>query len=299
MRALASCAAVAVATTFGLMTTTFKAEGAPLTNDFSALTEAGACKDVCPANFIHSFGDLSYGAADPGNGFDSAESANFQDHFGLFARGSANSTADPGHGSGWAYGNFLLSVLIPSDPTHPAGSVGSFMLPYHLNGTVTIDWGEVFSGGFLVSGATARLVWDATSFNIDGSSNTTQHLADDTWSGNKLSVTVNRNVTWSVPFRFGTIFYLSEGYYVSVDGHSGAAPSVGFVEADFLHTALLGPAIVKDGSGNILINPTILSDTGFDFAHPAANVPEPSALALFVAGLACVATLASRRIHDA
>jgi hypothetical protein len=287
---------------FGLLATAPTAD-ATLTNDFSALTEAGACKDVCPANIIHSFGDVAYGAPDIGNGFDSAESANVQNHFGAYARGSANSTADPGHGSGWAYGNFLISVLVPPQQGQPAGAPGTFVLPYHLDGTVTIDWAEVFAGGFLVSGANASLLWDVSSFNIDGSGSTLNRLANDHWSGNHLSATVNRNVAATIPFLFGEIFYISETYSLVVDGHSSEAPAVGFVEADFLHTAILGPATVKDGLGNVLVDPIVLSDTGFDFEHPsgdgggAPSVPEPSSLLLLSIGLAGLAVIARRRAY--
>src|SRR5690242_17840832 len=79
-----------------------------LTNDSFALTEVAKCKDVCPAITLSSFGDISWGDA---NG--SARSANFQDHFGISASGSANDTENPGGGGGWAYGAFGTSLLIP------------------------------------------------------------------------------------------------------------------------------------------------------------------------------------------
>jgi hypothetical protein len=260
-----------------------------LTNDFAALTEAGACKDVCPANIIHSFGDVSYGAPDTDNGFDSAESVNSQGHFGLYARGSANTTSKVGHGGGWAYGNFLISVLVPPQQGHSAGDPGELTLPYHLDGTVTIDWGEVFVDGFLVSGATARLLWGYSAFDTSGNTLARENLANDTWSGNHVSDTVNTDINVVIPFQFGDIFYLSESYYVTVDGHSAAPPAVGFVEADFLHTALLGPAIVEDGLGNALVNPIITSDTGFDFGNPqggGAAAPEPRGVVVLTVALA-------------
>jgi hypothetical protein len=40
------------------------------------------------------------------------------------------------------------------------------------------------------------------------------------------------------------------------------------------------PAIIEDLSGHVLDNPIIISDSGFDYAHPA---PEPSALVLVAA----------------
>ena len=265
-----------------VLTAVAPAAEAGLTNDSFALTEAGACKDgVCTGPFyagpggvntLSSFGDVTYGAADggnSGNGFDSAESLNAQDHFGLHARGSANSTEQPGAGSGWAWGSFGISVLIPPQQGHAAGTPGTLVLPYHLHGTVTIDWGEVFVDGMLVSGATARLLWDISTFNIGGSGFDVHHMANDSWSGNDVSVTVDRDLTATISFAFGTIFYIDASYYVLVSGYSLAPPAVGFVEADFLHTATLGTAIVQDGSGNVVANPIIVSDTGFDFANPS------------------------------
>ena len=198
-------------------------------------------------------GDVSYGAPDTDNGSDSAESINSQGHFGLYARGSANTTSNAGHGSGSAYGNFLISILVPPQQGHSAGDPGELILPYHLDGTVTIDWGEVFVDGFLVSGATAKLVWDYNAFDTLGNSLASSTLVNDTWSGNHVSDSVNTDINVVIPFHFGDIFYLGENYYVTVDGHSGAPPAVGSVEADFLHTAMLGPAIVEDGLGNALI----------------------------------------------
>jgi hypothetical protein len=257
---------------------------AALTNDSFAQTVAGACKDgVCTGpvyagpggvNSLHDFGDVTYGAPNGaliGNGFDAAESLNAQDHFGLFARGSTNSTAEPGAGTGWASGSFSLSVLIPPQQGHAAGTPGTLILPYHLHGTVTIDWGEVFIDGMLASGASAHLLWDITTFNVDGTGSEVHHMANDTWSGNDVSVTVDRNVAAQVSFTFGTIFYISAGYYVTVNGYSLGPPAIGFVEADFLHTATLGPVTVEDGSAALVPDPVIVTDTGFAFATESSG----------------------------
>ncbi len=260
-----------------------------LTNDFFAGTQAAGCKDVCPANTLVGFGDVSYGAPDAAVGFDSAESINAQDHFGLFARGSINSTTETGQGRGAATGGFLISLLIPPQNGQAQDDPGTLVLPYHLEGTTTIDWGEVFVDGFLVSFAEAHLAWDISSFEPNTPAHI-QHMIRDDWSGNHVSDTINTNLNAEIPFRFGEVFYIDEVYLAYVAGTCEAPPCVGSVEVDFLHTGILGPAIVEDGTGDPLANPLIISDTGFDFTNPqggsTSEVPEPRETGMLVSLLA-------------
>jgi hypothetical protein len=68
--------------------------------------------------------------------------------------------------------------------------------------------------------------------------------------------------------------------------------------ADFLHTATLGPAIVTDPFGHQLVDPIIVSDTGFDFATlqtPDESVPEPATAMLLGLGVIAVAASPVRR----
>jgi len=106
-----------VAAAEGLTTTT----AGNLTNDSFALEEAAKCKDVCPAITSSGFGDVSWGDA---NG--SARSVNVQDHFGIYASASVNDTENPGGGSGWAYGAFGTSLLVPPQQGNAAGDPGWF-----------------------------------------------------------------------------------------------------------------------------------------------------------------------------
>jgi hypothetical protein len=160
------------------------------------------------------------------------------------------------------------------------GDPGVLELPYHLHGTVTSDWGDTFVGGMQASFANASLAWSYSSVE-NGMQTVDESLENENWSGNHLSVVVDRHVLARVPFHVGQIFYLSETAILTVSGESRVAPAVGFVEADFLHTATLSPAIVLDKFGNPLSNPVIESDSGFDFAHP--EVPEPSSALLLAA----------------
>jgi hypothetical protein len=157
------------------------------------------------------------------------------------------------------------------------GDPGVLELPYHLHGTVTSDWGDTFVGGMQTSFANASLAWSYSGVD-NGVQTVDVNLENEHWSGNHLSVVVDRDVLARVPFHVGQIFYLSETAILTVSGESRVAPAVGFVEADFLHTATLSPAIVLDQFGNPLSNPVIESDSGFDFAHP--QVPEPSSALL-------------------
>jgi hypothetical protein len=93
----------------------------------------------------------------------------------------------------------------------------------------------------------------------------------DVWSGNSVSATFDRDAGAVIPFHFGEIFYINEVHSLTVNGFSSAPPAVGSIVADFLHTGTLKPAIVQDGSGNVLVNPTIVSDTGFDFLNPTGT----------------------------
>jgi hypothetical protein len=162
------------------------------------------------------------------------------------------------------------------------GAPGVLELPYHLHGTVTIDWGDNVVEGVHVGGAKASLVWGYIGFS-NGMPTVDANLENESWSGNHLSVVVDRDVVARVPFHVGQIFYFDNSAKLMVSGDSPVAPAVGFVEADFLHTATLGPAIVLDKFGNPLSNPVIESDSGFDFAHP--QVPEPSSALLLAATL--------------
>jgi len=267
---------------------------AVLTNDLSVVTSSFPCEGDSPitgrpcggGTTIKSFGTTSYGAPDAGNGFDFAQTAWFQDHFGLDARGSANSTENPGGGSGAADGSFFESLLVPVQPGLAQGDPGVPELPYHLHGTVTSDWGDNFVNGVHVGGAKASLAWSYSSVS-NGVQTVDAFLEAESWSGNHLSVVVDRDMVARVPFHVGQIFYLGETANLLVSGSSPVAPAVGFVEADFLHTATLGPAIVLDKFGNPLSNPVIESDSGFDFAHP--QVPEPSSALLLATAVTSLA----------
>jgi hypothetical protein len=286
---------------------------ATLTGDFSAGESGTFCTGVCrgalPVFFQSSgFGDVQDGRTDNA-GAAVARSVNFQDHFGLFARASANSTDADRGGEASAVGDWQMSFLIPAQQGIAAGTPGLLTLPYHLHGTIMSDWGEtVFidpaTGPMQGSEANARFQWVYSSTASSGFST----AFDRTWVGPSFgvfgvpnfNVALDFDVALFVPFRFGEVFDFFQTFSVRVEGFSLFAPSVGFVEADLLQTATLRPAIVTDDSGNPLVDPIIISDTGFDFATlqpPGASVPEPAAGALLALGLAVLGS--RRRRHRA
>src|SRR5262249_48374983 len=145
-----------------------------------------------------SFGDLSFGGFNNSGGFDSAESRFFHDSFGLFARGSANTTNGYQQGGGFAEGTYLESVLVPPQQGMLAGDPGTLVLPFHLDGTVDIDWGGA------PGGASVRFQWSVSRVDADGlgSNSSTPLNMNLLWNADHLSQTINQNVTVPVPFQF-------------------------------------------------------------------------------------------------
>ena len=97
------------------------------------------------------------------------------------------------------------------------------------------------------------------------------------------------NFTVSIGFAgfFDTRFYLASRVVCEASVHSPTC--IGSADVNFLNTLHLNQIIVRDGSGNVVDNPILTSQSGFDYsrllAEPGAEVPEPSTFALLSAGI--------------
>lgn len=285
----------------GLLAVSAGHASAGLTNDFSATTSVQTCDPFATAPCgafepggitLQSFGSASVGGFNATNGSGAAQINWFHSGFGIYASGAINTISETQGGGGQAYGNFLESIEIPAQQGHAQGEPGILFVPYHLDGNVDIDSGFVDFG------------WDLSSVGVACGSGpcddpfAVQVLFSKRWQVDQFSnysTTINEDVTAPVPFHFGEPLYLSETAILTawISGTaSGGVAAVGHSTADFLHTATMQPSIVQDQSGHVLVDPVIISDTGFDYTNPAA--PEPGSALLVVGGLVTVLLARSR-----
>src|SRR3954452_1546372 len=66
-----------------------------------------------PGQTYNGFGTTEFGRFNNTGGYDSAATSWFQDQFGMYARGSMNSTGAAQGGSGFAYGSIYESLQVP------------------------------------------------------------------------------------------------------------------------------------------------------------------------------------------
>lgn len=227
-----------------------------------------------------SFGTTSAGGFNSSGAFDDAQTAWFEGHFGMFARTSMNSTSASQGGFDIAHGILEESMLISAQQGTAQGDPGTLDLFYHLDGTVNIDVGATLdSSGHDLSFGRVSYGWgffSGNSLSTLGSLGVTQQ---NTWLGNHFSAVVNLDVDVPIHFQFGVPFYYATEFRLEAGAGSTIGPSVGFAEGDFLHTGTLLGGAVFDQFGNRLSNPTVISDSGFDFVNPQqlqSAVPEPS-----------------------
>jgi hypothetical protein len=237
------------------------------------------------------FGTCSSGTPYPGVSGDGLGQIGWsQDHFGIFARASANSTGNAGVDVlANPIAQWDMETMIPAQGSLGLGQIGTFVLPFHLDGSVNIDWGDVFVGGFNVATSSVDLAFGMHLTNSTDLVTFTQ-LDYRHWTGNKLTASVNDNLMFSAPFRVGEAFIFGESLSLRVHANSGAPPEIGSVQADFLHTGTIGQAVILDSSGNPVSNPLILSANGFDFgtsssAPSVPSVPEPGSLWLMASAI--------------
>ncbi len=227
------------------------------------------------------FGTTSAGGFNSTGAFDNAQTAWFEGHFGMFARTSMNSTSASQGGFDIAHGVLEESMLIPAQQGTAPGESGTFHLFYHLDGTVNIDVGVTLSGTNVVSFGRVAYGWGFFAGSSPTSLANLGVTQQNTWLGNQVSAVVNLDVDVPIPFQFGVPFYYLTEFRLEAGAGSTFGPSTGFAEGDFLHTGTLLGGAVFDQFGNRISNPTVISDSGFDFVNPQqlqSAVPEPSTL---------------------
>jgi len=93
----------------------------------------------------------------------------------------------------------------------------------------------------------------------------------------------NASCTVEVPVVFGSSFFFRDFFDVQVTAFLGTAS----IEADFIHTANLGDFQVFDANHNLITDPTIISESGFDYSQ-LEPVPEPDTLAIIICGILAI-----------
>ena len=264
-----------------------------ITSDLSVLNSSETSSGLVN---ISSFGTTSSGGPNSSGAFETAQTAWFEGHFGMFARASMNSTGESQGGFGIAHALFEESMLIPPQQGAAQGDPGTFHLSYHLDGTVTIDVGVTRdSDGNDRSDGRVFYGWGFFARAVDAPF-ASLAVVQQTWHTNQVSAVVDRDIDVPIPFEFGVPFYYATEFRLEVSAGSSLAPSTGFAEGDFLHTGTLLGGAVFDQFGDRISNPLVISDSGFDFVNPPSQnpaVPEPSTLALTsillgLFGTACV-----------
>jgi hypothetical protein len=258
-----------------------------ITSDLQAFTSSETTSSG-PVN-LFSFGTTSAGGFNSSGAFDTAQTAWFEGHFGMFARTSMNSTAESQGGFDIAHAYYQESMLIDPQQGTAQGDPGTLHLFYHLDGTVNINVGlapnsegisrsfgrVAFGWGFFAGASPASK--DLVSLGV------TQQNA---WLGNQVSAVVNLDVDVPIHFQFGVPFYYATEFRLEAGAGAPEAPSIGFAEGDFSHTGTLLGGAVFDPFGDRLLNPSVISDSGFDFINPQSEsaIPEPSTLVMLLFG---------------
>jgi hypothetical protein len=256
-----------------------------ITSDLLAFTSSETDSSG-PVNSF-SFGTTSAGGFNSGGAFDTAQTAWFQDHFGMFARTSMNSTGTGQGGFDIARGVLQESMLIPAQQGRAQGSPGTFHLSYHLDGTVNIDVGVTLApGGQVASFGRVFYGWGFFAGDVGSPLVNLGVTQQETWLGNQISALVNRDVDVPIPFEFGVPFYYLTEFRLEAGTGSTYAPSTGFAEGDFFHTGKLLGGAVFDQFENRISNPFVISDSGFNYVSPQSTsaVPESSSAALLCIG---------------
>jgi hypothetical protein len=241
------------------------------------------------ANHIDFFGSLAVGGSNSTGGSGDAQIDWFHDHFGLLASGSTNTTAIDRAvhvGGGQASGEFFDQLVVPVQPgLTTLGAPGLIHLQYHLHGTIHIaapafetafvsfDW-EYGFGPAALGGVTLT----PAVFGIGAARNL--------MSTDELTRVIDQDVTLEIGYQVGEALNFEESVSLTAlaGGIAGPGALVGVAEGNFLHTATLRGATVFDQFGKAVPNAVVQSDSGFDYVHPGAVVPEPNSLLLAAAG---------------
>ncbi len=242
---------------------------------------------------INVFGQIGVGGFNSTSGFGAAQIDWFQDHFGLFASGSTNTTTSDGTvhlGGGVASGSFADTLVVPAQPGLTPGDPGVLLLPYQLHGTLRID-APVFETAFVSFSWQYGFGPADVGFGGFGPAVNTIRLDRRLLDSDQSSEIINQPVTLAIDYVVGdpVLFIEAVSLTAIAGGIAGPGALVGSAEGDFFHTATLQGALVLDRFGNPVPDPVVLSDSGFDYVHPGAvqpgsPVPAPGSLSLAAAG---------------
>jgi len=156
------------------------------------------------------------------------------------------------------------------------GTGGVLLLPWDVTGEVGTSW--TITGAYgTPPNDPGRVVFaiNCTSyFNASPNQGSVCSSYSALWTSN---TSVNDRVTMSIPFQFDEpLTYnmsvtLGAGLSYSANGSDGFL--TGSAIGNFENTGLLQPAIVVDGSGNVIPGVTITSTSGVDYQATAVPIP--------------------------
>jgi hypothetical protein len=231
---------------------------------------------------------------------------------GLSASVSAYNSNSPYNGTESAGANFTAGM---TDALTITGiSSGLLALNFSVDGTISHVGGtntggsDVFSAEYLlatsVGGVGNSVVATGTVQNGVGTPSST------TLNGSTMnfSFTPDPNIAnlWDyvatgtalIPFTSGTVYLES---YLLIGGGCNSDFGPCSATADFLHTALIGGAMVEDPQGNVIQGATISSASDYDYTQPLheTNTPEPATFGLMGSSLVALAMLRKKAAKHA
>jgi hypothetical protein len=183
-------------------------------------------------------------------------------------------------------GNMLDRITIPG----AVGATGTMSLLWHITGGVSASFQNGFAGAFLGISCNA----------VNGGPG--EDCADSTFNFNAGDTAFDQIVTIVVPIAFGVTTELQ--ITVNLTASAGADGVIGVnsaaSSADFSHTGVLTAVVVRDADGNVIPDPTIISESGFDYASvgstdPGSSISEPMSLSLLGFGFAGLAFMRRKR----
>jgi hypothetical protein len=193
----------------------------------------------------------------------------------------------------------------------PVGQAGVWIIPLHVDGTLTADGAYPAASGFsLVAFENAARLshYDAPTYAAFLAANPAMPYSDEnyyqfdqgeTWAvenvGADRTVVIDQTVDFAVPFTFGTPFTL--GLYAQIlagEDSYGNDTDLNSSGAAFAHTITWGGpgyVVAADGTGPHITNFTINSKSGFNYM----GVTEPSTWGLMLLGFGLAGWAARRR----
>jgi len=217
-------------------------------------------------------GGVNYGA----NAFSSGTFGKFS--LLTFAGGSAT-----GFFVGTAHAGAVAQIQF-SDSVNIAGvGQGKLRLPFLVDGSVSVSGSAASAFGFTFCQAVPHVSGVGSTCLVNGLPAFFNQLPPNVSFSNTTQPGFAQLFNLDFPIVFGQFVDLN----FTVTLTSGANGASGIAGADFSHTGTIQAAQVFDQFGNLIPNPTITSDSGFDYVNPqfAASAPEPGGLILAAASL--------------